>query len=154
LALIKHLLAVVPETLERESSEGWTPLQVAVRLQRVDVVSYLISQRDNAGHNMLHAMLTTLSLAARTDVIKLKAMIQLFDKDALKEMSFERCKLNSGALTPLALWMAYNKGKYKKPDIVETLAEYSTGEDLGIINGEGDLPLHVVCHHFTSSILS
>jgi uncharacterized protein (DUF2249 family) len=41
--------------------------------------------------------------------------------------------------------MAKNNGNYKKPDIIEALSKYSSGEELEMINGEGDLPLHVVC---------
>jgi hypothetical protein len=40
--------------------------------------------------------------------------------------------------------MAKNGGVYKKADIVEVLTSYSLGEELEMINGEGDLPLHVV----------
>jgi hypothetical protein len=78
LALIKHLISVLPDSLEQKSSEGWTPLHLA------------------------------------------------------------------GALTPLAYWMAKNNGNHKKSDIVEILTSYSSGEELEMINGEGDLPLHVV----------
>lgn len=71
-------------------------------------------------------------------------MIELFDKHLIREMMVERCTLAPGSLTPLANWMARNMGSYKKTDIAAILAEYSTGEDLEMINGEGDLPLHVV----------
>lgn len=94
---------------------------------------------------MLHSMLTNQSNGgAITDIKRLRAMIELFDKDAVKEMMVERCTLSPGALTPLALWMSNNKASHKKADIAVVLAEYATGEELEMINGEGDLPLHVV----------
>jgi len=74
----------------------------------------------------------------------LQKLLELFDKDAVKEMLLERCSEAPGALTPLAYWMAKNGGSYKKPDFIAILAKYSSGEDLEMINGEGDLPLHVV----------
>ena len=78
------------------------------------------------------------------DAKKLKQLLELFDKSVLKEMLLERCSQAPGALTPLAYWMARNSGVYKKADIVEVLTSYSSGEELEMINGEGDLPLHVV----------
>lgn len=151
MALIKHLLSIVPETLEQKSSQGWTPLQTAVWARRADVASYLISQganqraRDKMGRNMLHSMLTSQGNGgAATNIKRLRAMIELFDKDAIKEMMVERCTLSPGALTPLALWMTNNKALHKKADVLAVLAEYATGEELEMINGEGDLPLHVV----------
>jgi hypothetical protein len=139
---------------------GWTPLQTAVFIQRPDVVSYLLSvganqrHRDNADRNMLHTMLTFPTDDAKTKADKLQEMISCFDKEAVKEMFLERCTLEPGALTPLALWMAKNRGIYKKTDIIEVLSRYSTGEDLTMINGEGDLPLHVAIKQQLSSISS
>lgn len=154
LALIKHLVSVLPDSLEQKSSEGWTPLHVAVCIDRDDVVSYLISiganqrSRDKAGRNMAHSMLvhqmTQSYHSTRHNAERLEKILQLFDKAALKEMLLERCNQTPGALTPLAYWMAKNGGSYKKVDIVKLLTSYSTGEELEMINGEGDLPLHVV----------
>jgi hypothetical protein len=152
LGLIKHLISVAPETLEQKSSEGWTPLQIAVLAEQPAVVSYLLSEganqrhRDKAGRNVLHSMLAYRHGGrAKTDPERLQKMIELFDKAAVEEMLLERCTENPGALTPLAYWMAKNCGVYSKPDIVTILSKYSNGEDLAMINGEGDLPLHVVC---------
>lgn len=152
----------MPESVEQKSSEGWTPLQVAVLAQRPDVVSYLISiranqrSRDKMGRTMVHSMVASKCGFAKTHADKLQAMIRLFDKEAVKEMLVERCTLHPGALTPLGYWMATNGGRYKKPDIIAILSKYSTGQDLEMINGEGDLPLHVVCpfpSHSTSLLL-
>lgn len=130
---------------------GFTPLQIAVYAQQEDVVAYLIligaNQRhcDSACRNVVHNMLASYSDAsARTDATKLHNMMELFDKEALKKMLLERCSDSPGALTPMAYWMAKNNGIYKKADIVEVLSQYSCGEELEMINGEGDLPLHVV----------
>ncbi len=152
LALIKHLVSVLPESLEQKSSEGWTPLQIAVFTHQTEVVSYLISvganqrSRDKAGRNVVHNMLVQQQKngLAKTDAEKLQKMIELFDKAAVGEMLLERSSERPGALTPLAYWMSKNDGVYKKPDIVTILSKYSNGEDLEMINGEGDLPLHMV----------
>lgn len=151
LALIKHLVSVSPESLEQQSSEGWTPLQLAVLAHQPEVVTYLLSEganqrhRDKAGRNVIHNMLAyRQNGGAKTEPKKLQEMIDLFDNAAVEEMLLERCAERPGALTPLAYWMAKNAGVYKKPDIVTILSKYSNGEDLAMINGEGDLPLHVV----------
>jgi len=119
--------------------------------QRPEVVSHLISiganqrHRDKLNRNMVHSMVTYKNGEVKTDAEKLQAMIGLFDKEAIKEMLLERCTISPGALTPLGHWMASNGGSYKKTDIIAILSKYSNGEDLEMINGEGDLPLHVVC---------
>lgn len=148
--LIKHLLSIDPSLLEQRSSEGWVPLQVAVWAQRTDIISLLLSHganqrsRDKQGRNVVHSMVVTQRAErAIEDAKKLKSIIELFDKKAVEEMLLERCTMTLVALTPLALWMAQNDN-YGKADVVAVLTSYSTGEDLEMINGQGDLPLHVV----------
>ncbi|KAG0652383.1 Ankyrin-3 [Hyphodiscus hymeniophilus] len=157
-ALIKHLVSVIPEALEQKSSEGWTPLHVALYAERDDIVSYLISAganqraRDKINRNAIHALLGSHRKVAKTGRKKLQTMIDLFDKDAVKEMLLERCNSHPGALTPLAYFMSCSTGNWKETNIVEILAKYSTGDELEMINGEGDLPLHVAVKEARSSI--
>jgi ankyrin repeat protein len=160
LALIKHIVSILPDSLEQKTSEGWTPLHLAVYIHREDVVSYLISiganqrSRDKAGRNMAHSMLVSQNHArVRTKAKEIKELLELFDKDALKEMLLERCNQAPGALTPLAYWMAKNNGSYKKDKVVKVVTSYSSGEELEMINGEGDLPLHVVRPLYPASLL-
>jgi hypothetical protein len=75
---------------------------------------------------------------------KLESMTGLLDKESVKEMMVERCTWKNGTSMPLALWMCCNNGNYKKTHFIEVLVKYSTGEELEMINGEGDLPLHTV----------
>ena len=91
---------------------------------------------------------------AKTDCKTVQALIEIFNKDGVKDMLLERCTSHPGALTPLAYWLAQNNGGYKKTHIIEILSKYSTGEDLEMINGEGDLPLHVAIKQDLSSITS
>lgn len=145
--LLKHILAKSPDLLEKKSSEGYSPLHAAVKINKPRTVEFLIAQganqrsRDKEGRNMLHTMLAP-GAYARTDVKELKVLIELFDKDALKEMSVERCSVHPGALTPLGLWLS--KGQSAYDDIITLLAGYSDPTAYEMINGEGDLPLHVV----------
>ena len=147
MALIKHLTSVFPESVDNKSSEGWTPLQIAVFLQREEVISHLVSlganqrNRDRMGRNTMHIALDRLGHGGRKFAKKLQIIMELLDKQAMKDMLLERCTCAPGALTPLAY--AMSKGS-ASPAIVKVLSQYSTGEDLEMINGEGDLPLHVV----------
>lgn len=70
--------------------------------------------------------------------------MEIFDSGAITEMMLERCAHKPGALTPLAYWMARNNANYRKSDIIAVLCKYSDLEELEMINGTGDLPLHVV----------
>lgn len=128
-----------------------TPLHLAVLAHQPEVISFLLSEganqrhRDKAGRNVVHHMVAAKnSSQVNVNAERLQQLIGLFDKTAVEEMLLERCTEKPGALTPLAYFMAKNSGNYRKPDLVSVLSKYSNGEDLAMINGEGDLPLHVV----------
>lgn len=151
LALVKHIISVAPETLEAKSSEGWTPLSVAVIKHKVPVIEYLISvganqrHRDKMGKNMVHLVFKESNTWVGEVRETLKKMLDLFDKDGLKEMFLERCTDKPGAATPLAYFVHHNHPDASRDgEMISILTKYSTGEELSMINGEGDLPLHVV----------
>jgi ankyrin repeat protein len=157
LALVKYLVSAIPDAPETKSSQGWTPLHVAVAIRRPEIVEFLLSVganqrvRDNCSRNVIHNMVVPpegqtemwTSPKSHLDPDKLRAIIGLFDKKHVEEMLLERCTLEPSlsTVTPLAYWMSKNTD-YKKPDIIEVLTEYSRGDDMGLVNGEGDLPLH------------
>jgi ankyrin repeat protein len=148
--LIKHLISVSPDSLEHESSEGFTPLQLAVFARRPELVSYLLSaganqlHGDKMGRNMVHTIVCHKQGRARTDAEEFESLLSLFDKGKVKEMMLERCTAAPGAL------MAGNNSiPCRSKDIVEVLTSYGGGQELEMINGEGDLPLHVVSYLFS-----
>jgi ankyrin repeat protein len=154
--LIKHLISVSPESLEHKSSEGFTPLQLAVFARRPELVSYLLSaganqlHRDNMGRNMVHTIVCHKQGRARTDAEEFESLLSLFDREKVKEMMLERCTAAPGALTPLAYWMAGNNSiRCRSKDLVEVLTSHGGGQELEMINGEGDLPVHVVSYLFS-----
>ncbi|RDW70384.1 hypothetical protein BP5796_08781 [Coleophoma crateriformis] len=163
LELIKHLVSSVPEYLEKKSSEGWTPLHVAVLQQRHDVASYLIScgadqrSRDRMNRNLIHHSVCPrrgrYQIQSETD--KLESMIEILDAENVKEMMLERCAHTPGALTPLAYWMAKRyDAHYTKSNIIAVLCKHSDLQELEMINGAGDLPLHVAIKEGLSTITS
>lgn len=149
--VIKHLITDTPTLLEQKSSAGYTPLHFAICTEEPLSAKLLIEHganqrnRDKQGRNLIHSLITRYSREAEA-VKKIKAFLELFDADAIRQMLLERCAVENGALTPLGLYLSLKQRGYPSTgeDIVSLLAEYSTGEELEMINGEGDLPLHVV----------
>ncbi|KAA8568563.1 hypothetical protein EYC84_007581 [Monilinia fructicola] len=86
-------------------------------------------------------------------VSRLDSIIKLFHKKDVQEMSLERADVYPSALTPLALWMSQHP-HHDQTEILEVLLKYSTGEELEMINGEGDLPLHVAIKGNQSNLTS
>ncbi|RFU35722.1 hypothetical protein B7463_g570, partial [Scytalidium lignicola] len=160
LDLIKHIISLFPECLEQQSSEGFTPLHVAMYAQRPEVISYLISiganqrHRDRFGRNLVHAMVVKRAGIPTSNAKVLSSLISLLDKQDVKEMLLERCSCQPGSLTPLAYWLSRSNGAgmQGKVDVIKVLSDYSTGEELDMINGEGDLPLHVAIKQGLSTI--
>lgn len=140
--------------LSHKSSNGYSPLHLAVSRQDIPIIKYLLSvgasprSRDKMNKNIVHTLLAT-GTTCEDHPHKLDEFLQLFDKKDLQEMMLERCNDYPSALTPMALWLQSNSAK--NPDVLEVLMKYSTGEELEMINGEGDLPLHVVCIQFSLS---
>ncbi|APA10450.1 hypothetical protein sscle_06g052200 [Sclerotinia sclerotiorum 1980 UF-70] len=149
LNLVKHLVSVLPESvLSLKSSAGYTPLHLAVDRHNISIIEHLLSvgassrSRDKQNRNIMH---TLASAAARVDentISRLESIINLFDKKDVQEMLLERADDYPSALTPLALWMS-KATQHDIESVLEVLMKHSTGEELEMINGEGDLPLHV-----------
>jgi hypothetical protein len=83
--------------------------------------------------------------------VRLRELLQPLDRSHVKEMLLERCTLGPhfSSLTPQAYLLKKNtstnsRTSHIKPDVIKILTEYSGSEDMDLINGEGDLPLHQV----------
>jgi ankyrin repeat protein len=158
-SLVKYLLEVMPETLDLKSAQGYTPLHLAVSHLRHDIVKLLISKganqriRDSRSRNIVHNLLvkiTNISFndnsTSQTNAENIGRILALLDKEQVKEMLLERCSTsaNSPASTPLAYYLSHINYNHRNADVMKLLVEYSGGDDLELINGEGDLPLHTV----------
>ncbi|PQE10383.1 ankyrin repeat protein [Rutstroemia sp. NJR-2017a WRK4] len=144
LNLVKHIVSVSPESMiSHKSPIGYSPLHLAVSKNNVPIIKYLLSvgasprSRDHMNRNIIHTFVANI----QNEPQKLDEFLQLFDKKDVEEMMLERCNDYPSALTPMALWLQSNNAT--KPDVLEVMMKYSTGEELEMINGEGDLPLHV-----------
>ncbi|KAG4030376.1 hypothetical protein MFRU_012g01140 [Monilinia fructicola] len=160
LNLIKHLVSVLPESvLTLKSSEGYTPLHLAVKRQNIPIIEFLLSvgasprSRDRRNRNIMHTLAAAADGITEEVVSRLDSIIKLFHKKDVQEMSLERADVYPSALTPLALWMSQHP-HHDQTEILEVLLKYSTGEELEMINGEGDLPLHVAIKGNQSNLTS
>ncbi|KAF7937481.1 uncharacterized protein EAE98_001795 [Botrytis deweyae] len=149
LNLIKHLVSVLPDSvLSLKSAQGYSPLHLAVNRKNIPVIEYLLSvgasprSRDRQNRNIMHTLAADAITVKKETVSCLESIIKLFNKKDVQEMLLERSDDYPSAVTPLALWMS-KATHYDSADVIEVLLKYSNCEELEMINGEGDLPLHV-----------
>ncbi|KAH7556524.1 hypothetical protein BM1_05958 [Bipolaris maydis] len=161
--LLRQLCKSHPEALEKRSVNGMTPLHLAFALHRVEMAKILIeagadqTTRNNEGHNIVHSILDQ-SCKDKTSV--LREMLDLIDTRLIPSMFLERTQSAPGAATPLARWVhvnvqnrEYSFDKEKHEETLMLLLEFSKGEDLGIINGDGDTPVHAVVRYHADTLL-
>jgi hypothetical protein len=150
--LLSYLIDVMPQAVEVKSVNGVTPLQIAFELYDDLAARILIgagadqTARDKNGRNILHCLLTR-HVNDNRMLQKLPVMLDLIDQRILPSLFQERCAVDPGSLTPLAMWMANSRHSSTDEQDMETmriLLRYGGGDELGLINGEGDTPLHVM----------
>lgn len=162
LELLRHLCETQPESLSHKSATGLTPLQLAFSLHRVEMAKILIAAgadqtcRNHNNENLIHSALNYIRLNQEHGRERLRELFNLIDARLLTGMFTERANTNPGASTPLAHWV-YTNGRGTITDIfIETLhllLEFSKGEDLGLVNSEGDTPVHAVVRYGAERIL-
>ncbi|TLD12007.1 uncharacterized protein PgNI_03234 [Pyricularia grisea] len=157
--LIQYLIKAYPASMTTKSRDGYTPFYLACLRGRTDIVELLASHSDQAvkgphWENILHAVLKGCPKADQ-----LRSMLELFEPDLRKAMFKERCSLSADGRTPLHQWIekattGHNQNwrgswpQYKKPEdlvaVLKLLLEYSGGEELAMLDGTGDTPLHML----------
>jgi hypothetical protein len=160
--LVKYLLKVVPTSLETKSFAGYTPLHLAFKLGRVSLVKILIDAganqgtRDTQANNLIHDAVSNLPADSSGRSVKLLGkMLDLLDPELRCNMFLQRnSSVAMTGATPLHAFIqrTYGSGyhnyeaKWVKQHVavVKMLLKYSKGEELGTINGSGDLPLHTL----------
>ncbi|RFU74893.1 ankyrin repeat [Trichoderma arundinaceum] len=167
--LVKYLIETCPDSLEKKTSDGDTPLMMACRLGRIHFAKLLIeanadqSTRNHQGDNILHAAVSGNPMAD-----SLRRLLKILDPGLLGHLFTERKNLQANGLTPLHAWISQvcgvtneDNGSYSRRrrywyhhaslpyskaenivDMLKLMLEYSKGEELGMLNGAGDTPLH------------
>ncbi|KAH6610532.1 ankyrin repeat [Trichoderma cornu-damae] len=164
--LVKYLIETCPDSLEKKTADGDTPLMMACRLGHVHYAKLLIeanadqSTRNHRGENILHAAVAGNPMAG-----SLRRLLAILDPGLLGHLFTERKNLQENGLTPLHAWISQvcrlfyenNYGSQRRRlnhnyrlfpgkdnfvDKLKLMLEYSKGEELDMLNGAGDTPLH------------
>lgn len=152
------MISALPQSLETKSILGHTPLALAFHRGRIDVAKTLIeaganqSTRDYMGRNILHLAIRDIRNSCRVDMKTIRSLLNLIDKRVLGSLFLERCQQGPGGLTPLARWfwqntaaLRYNIYDTKRSlEALQTILEFSNGEELIMMDGSGQFPLHQV----------
>ncbi|CEJ58295.1 hypothetical protein PMG11_06958 [Penicillium brasilianum] len=175
--LVQYLVDHHPECLEVKSSEGHTPLALAISLHRLSFARILIkaganqAARDIKGCNLLHLALCSLSGSIARHADKISQLIDLMDKEQVSHMLNQRA--GEGSRTPFARWL------HKYPDFdfsVETqpkvpdlpsdqestrsitklflnLGNSTNQKFLELLDGAGNTPVHECVKRGLSQVL-
>jgi ankyrin repeat protein len=165
LQLLRQLCKTHPEALHHKSSSGMTPLHLAFRMRRVEMIKVLLRAgaeqtcRDNVGANIIHAILSDdFPYSEDSDLDRVRELLSLIDIRLISSLFTEQTTQAPGAATPLAHWIfkAMHHNNVLPEDrtkFVQIVLEFSKGAELGMVNGEGDTPIHVATRYGADAIL-
>lgn len=143
--ILNYLMSALPKTLEtKASSTGQTPLHLAFSLGRYVTAKKLIAAgadqtcRDSSWCNIIHALLSSGWGRKPAELFK---MLELVDKRLIPSLFRER---NSEAATPLSNWLRSQANGDDGPILEHLLSLSQNLEELEMVDGAGDTPLHIV----------
>jgi ankyrin repeat protein len=167
LQLLRYLCKTHPESIYHRSASGLTPLQLAFSLHRTEMIHVLLEAgadqtcRNNVGNNIVHSILSSTFTSIEKDLPRIRDLFSLIDPRLLVSLFTERTTALPGAATPLACWL-YTSFQHHNTEtpwsdgreaLVHTILEFSRGEDLGLVNSEGDTPLHAAVRYGADAVL-
>jgi hypothetical protein len=152
---LEYLVKAYPKYMDTKSSRGVTPLQLAFKLGRHSAARILLEAgahttiRDKAANNLIQKLLVPFNLSNEGHIYDLKAMLELLDEETRHALMLQRNAASNGGGSPLHNWLNARMNTYGGNNdmdrmIVELLLSYSKGNELSLINGAGDTPLHSV----------
>ncbi|KAF1920775.1 hypothetical protein BDU57DRAFT_509210 [Ampelomyces quisqualis] len=123
--------------------------------------------RDNVGNNIIHSILSNNASREDEDLELFRSLLSLIDTRILASLFIERSTAEPGAATLLARWvrmflesnrMYYNinnnsidRQALEKP--LRIILEFSKGDDLSIVNSEGDTPVHAATRYSADALV-
>ncbi|KAF1828832.1 ankyrin [Decorospora gaudefroyi] len=162
LTLLGNLCNTHPKALEHRSASGMTPLQLAFALHRVEMVKTLLeagadqTARDNTGANIVHSIFNNINRQKKGPE-QARQLLDLIDSRLLPSLFTERTTAMPGAATPLARWLhVASFGSVAVPyneEVLKLILTFSKGEDLSVVNGEGDTPMHTIVRRGADALL-
>ncbi|KAI1318143.1 ankyrin repeat protein [Xylariaceae sp. FL0255] len=159
--LLTYLIKTCPSSLETKSDQGYTPLNLACLMGRVEFAKGFVNAGANQSildpnsNNLIHACLTN-----RPKVKPLREMLELFEPELRSHMFRQRNKLAAGGDTPVHSWLksfnpvqtryhhSYGRsGNFSAEDpvnidILRLILEFSEGQELEAFNRSGDTVVH------------
>ncbi|KAL6855852.1 ankyrin [Trichoderma novae-zelandiae] len=109
--LVKYLIESYPDSIERKTSGGDTPLMLACRLGYVQFAKMLMDAnanqctRNHQGENILHA-----AVAGNPMARSLRRLLDIVDPGLRTHLFTERKSLQANGLTPLHAWISQVSG--------------------------------------------
>ncbi|PTB62951.1 ankyrin [Trichoderma citrinoviride] len=109
--LVEYLIESYPDSIERKTSDGDTPLMLACRLGYVQFAKMLIDAnanqctRNHQGENILHA-----AVAGNPMARSLRRLLDILDPSLRNHLFTERKSLQANGLTPLHAWISQVSG--------------------------------------------
>lgn len=165
LHLISYLIKAFPSSINKKSKAGYSPLYLAFSLCRPPVASLLIKAgahmdvTDQDGNNLLHTLLIKNQWPRYAGDL-LGSMIELLDPELRKKLFTQRNSYTNGAVTPLHLWLKNTNVPYGSKDLADKekvtlkmLLSYSNGEELEMVDGAGETPLHTLITSKKSNLI-
>jgi hypothetical protein len=157
--LVAYLIKVMPQSLKRKSTAGYTPLFLAFSQRRYTLSKILLAAgadptiRDNNGNNLIHGLVQQMPVNVHPEDHKeMRKILELLDPALRREMMLERNSYTCGARTPLHSWLnGRNIGRHAQclkskncmgSQMLRTLLGLSNGEELYMVDGSGDTPVH------------
>ncbi|MCJ1384124.1 hypothetical protein MMC17_007240 [Xylographa soralifera] len=143
--VIEYLVRAIPSTLEGKDEVGLTPLALAFSLGKIDLIPVLLAlgadqtTRTTNGCNLLHLILSDHTSHVHNRTRKIEEMLSLLDKRLIPDMLVARSSREPTDLTPLARWILDGGSNC---DVFAILAKHMTGEEVVMLDGSGQRPIH------------
>jgi hypothetical protein len=172
--LLQYLIRQNADYLEVKSANGYTPLMLAYQSQNFEAAEILISAganqavRDSLGRNLVHLALAPLNGSSHLESTKVDKLLSIIDKRLIRSLFLERCSEGPTGMNPCTRWVtkleinesanqATDKNDPKPSDkaiaTFETMMKYTDMEALRMLDGSGQLPLHICTKKAINSIL-
>lgn len=151
LETVKHLIELCPGALEKKSATGDTPLMLACKLGRYDVIKTLIAAgadqltKNSNGENLIHAI-----LGSTNAVCAVESTLKLLDSEVRQQLFSQRRNLHIDGCTPLHAWVCgrhdngQSEAMRREIDMIRMLLKYADVKTLEMLNGAGDTCLHTL----------